>query len=625
MKKIMLSVFSSILYLGTVAQVENHLNNNESPKTTLFRATNKFSLNTSSLIGGLTMGILNGNNASGNPGFINLVENNYLFFGTNNTERVRILNTGQVGIGTSTPMTLFDVNGQATVRTLLLNSMLNRVVVADSNGTLFYRDASDFMGGGGGADSDWLGAGTGQMFAGDVNDRVTIGTTSTTFKFEVFNDFVNNNIATAGFFRTNATGKSGEAAGIRGLVFNGNGVKFGVQGRSINNDASGANNVGVLGSGESIGSSSSNLGVIGQAFGNANMANIGVRALTNPNAPVQMGVQANASGGLITIQNLGIRSIAQTSESGASIAENAGVRAEGWHSPGVVNNYGLRALAITAASGIPGSLLINYGLFATASGSTTGVQRAGFFQGDVEITGAIINPSDKKLKQDIQPLKNALSIVNQLTPTTYEYKPEFYTKMGLARGKQWGFIAQDLQQVLPELVYNSMLPAQTDEAGKEINPAMEYKSVSYIQLIPILVQAIKEQQTLIENTQQQNETLREELAQLKSAIISTEKREGSSSIISTFGDLEQNQPNPFNQATTIKYQLPIHYNEAFIFIYDMSGKQLKKIQLKDKSTEKRVEKGEVKLNANEFLPGIYIYVLIIDTKEVNSKKMIITD
>jgi len=538
---------------------------------------------------------------------------------------MRILRTGEIGIGITTPITLLDVNGQLTVRSLLMDTTLNRVVVADATGTLFYRDAASLVQGGG-ADDDWLGAGTGQMFAGDVNDQVTIGATSTTFKFEVFNDFVNNNISTASFFRTIATGKSAQAAGVRGLVLNGDGFKIGVEGRSINNDnSSTSSNVGVRGSAESIGSSFSNIGVRAEAIGNATDINIGVQAIVDPNSPIQIGVRSVTRSGLSTVQNLGVRSIAQVNEAGANVSENAGVRAEGWHSPGVVNNYGLRALAITAASGIPGSPLINYGLFATASGSTTGVQRAGFFQGDVEITGIIINPSDKKLKQDIQPLKNALSIVNQLTPTTYEYKPEFYTKMGLARGKQWGFIAQDFQQVLPELVYNSMLPAQTDETGKEINPAMEYKSVSYIQLIPILVQAIKEQQTLIENTQQQNETLREELVQLKSVIISTEKREGSSSLISTFGNLEQNQPNPFNQATTIKYQLPILYNEAFIFIYDMSGKQLKKIQLKDNSTLKTGEKGEVKLNANEFLPGIYIYVLMIDNKEVNSKKMIITD
>jgi len=86
MKKIIFLALGVATMLSAFAQVENHLNNNESPKTTLFRVTNKFSLNSPPLVGGLTMGILNGNNAFGNPGFLNLVENNYLFFGTNNLE-----------------------------------------------------------------------------------------------------------------------------------------------------------------------------------------------------------------------------------------------------------------------------------------------------------------------------------------------------------------------------------------------------------------------------------------------------------------------------------------------------------------------------------------------------------
>lgn len=51
----------------------------------------------------------------------------------------------------------------------------------------------------------------------------------------------------------------------------------------------------------------------------------------------------------------------------------------------------------------------------------------------------------------------------------------------------------------------------------------------------------------------------------------------------------------------------------------MTGKQLKRIQLKDNG------KGSVILNANEFFPGSYIYTLLIDNQEVSSKKMIITD
>jgi hypothetical protein len=55
--------------------------------------------------------------------------------------------------------------------------------------------------------------------------------------------------------------------------------------------------------------------------------------------------------------------------------------------------------------------------------------------------------------------------------------------MGFDKGSQFGFIAQEFEKVIPELV-------RTDKDG--------YKSIDYVKLTPILVVAIQEQQKQIE-------------------------------------------------------------------------------------------------------------------------------
>lgn len=79
--------------------------------------------------------------------------------------------------------------------------------------------------------------------------------------------------------------------------------------------------------------------------------------------------------------------------------------------------------------------------------------------------------SDITLKENIDPIFNALTIIDRLNPVNFNWKDN-----GV---KAYGVIAQEIEQVLPNIV-------ETKNDG--------IKSVSYIQLIPILIQAIKEQQ-----------------------------------------------------------------------------------------------------------------------------------
>ncbi|MCF2491454.1 tail fiber domain-containing protein [Dyadobacter sp. CY347] len=91
--------------------------------------------------------------------------------------------------------------------------------------------------------------------------------------------------------------------------------------------------------------------------------------------------------------------------------------------------------------------------------------------------------SDARLKRNVQMLDNGLKIVSKLKPVSYEKKEAInnseYNK------KEIGFIAQEVQKILPQLV------TEGKDADKTL--ALDYNS-----LIPVLTRAIQEQQQLIE-------------------------------------------------------------------------------------------------------------------------------
>ncbi|MDL2241273.1 T9SS type A sorting domain-containing protein, partial [Bacteroidales bacterium OttesenSCG-928-K22] len=83
--------------------------------------------------------------------------------------------------------------------------------------------------------------------------------------------------------------------------------------------------------------------------------------------------------------------------------------------------------------------------------------------------------------------------------------------------------------------------------------------------------------------------------------------------------LHQNSPNPFHENCKINYYLAESTKNAVINIYDMNGKQLKSIKLY------QLGNGYITINGNEFNPGVYLYILIVDGQRVDSKQMILTN
>ena len=156
----------------------------------------------------------------------------------------------------------------------------------------------------------------------------------------------------------------------------------------------------------------------------------------------------------------------------------------------------------------------------------------------------------------------------------------------------FGVSAQELLEIYPNLV----------KEGQD-----GYLAVNYTELIPVLIRSIQE--------------LKQELDVVKG---SGESRMTQSA---AFTDLElqrlaknvlyQNTPNPFKGQTTIRFQLADNPMNAAICIFDMTGKMLKKLPISSGETS-------VAVNGWELGEGMFLYTLLVNGQEIDTKRMIIT-
>ncbi|MBS1764188.1 MAG: tail fiber domain-containing protein [Bacteroidetes bacterium] len=112
-----------------------------------------------------------------------------------------------------------------------------------------------------------------------------------------------------------------------------------------------------------------------------------------------------------------------------------------------------------------------------------------------------LNVSDEKLKTNIKTIPNALQMVQKMRGVFYNYRTEEYKPLNLSATTQTGFIAQELEKVLPSAVRNTAIPYDIDPVTTEKegrSGSYSVKAVSYADVIPVLVEAIKEQQAQIE-------------------------------------------------------------------------------------------------------------------------------
>jgi hypothetical protein len=104
-----------------------------------------------------------------------------------------------------------------------------------------------------------------------------------------------------------------------------------------------------------------------------------------------------------------------------------------------------------------------------------------YVQGNAFSTGTW-NSSDIRFKKNIKTIENSLEKVMKTRGVTFEYRMEEFRDYRFAEGRRAGFIAQEIEEIFPEVV-------SVDANG--------YKSINYSEFIPLLLEALKEQQNTI--------------------------------------------------------------------------------------------------------------------------------
>ncbi len=218
-----------------------------------------------------------------------------------------------------------------------------------------------------------------------------------------------------------------------------------------------------------------------------------------------------------------------------------------------------------------------------------------------------LTTSDARCKTDIEPLEDIGSQLRDIVPVSYTLVQETGAenqdapagaprKSGAQQNTQhqYGFLAQDVREVYPELVYE-------DSEGM--------LSIDYTGFIPILVDAIQNLQTTVEAQAATIEALQNKNPEAQS--IHDED--------SVVASLSQNRPNPFRASTVINCVLPEDVSDAFLCVYDLNGNQKMRRNISGRGSV------DITIEGNTLNAGMYIYTLIADGIEIGSKRMILTD
>jgi len=244
---------------------------------------------------------------------------------------------------------------------------------------------------------------------------------------------------------------------------------------------------------------------------------------------------------------------------------------------------------------------------------------AGLFEGDVEITGTLINPSDARFKTNINTISSALNTIEQLHPVTFDFVSQ--QGLSLPNGNQYGLIAQEVEQILPDVVTSEIIPAKFDALGNMTSDTIMFKGVNINAFIPIAlkgIQELKHQNDSLKTIISTYESRFTSIENMLSQCCSQQNRTMQSDVNATIQisadptmnkqtQLYQNRPNPFNVKTTFAYTLGEGGNVELI-VEDSYGRLVATLVSQNQTP------GEysVDWNAENITAGIYFYSLKVN-------------
>lgn len=335
--------------------------------------------------------------------------------------------------------------------------------------------------------------------------------------------------------------------------------------------------------------SSSNSNIYGGQF-NASASNqaIGLRGIAN-NSYTCIGVYGDANSGTRTIGILGSTYYGTVGAGvyGTVYGDTGGALTTGVYA-GFFNGNVKATGSIVAGSTIQGALL---GESASSSNSSEGGQSLRGISMANNLSGLNVTTYQKErpampVEETIFDLDGDSSKVME-TPEPDIIDEQFYTK------SHYALDADRLEEIFPDLVY-------VNKDGSKV--------INYVEMIPLLVQSINELNEKIE-------VLEGQASGRKAAAVRGTTGIDNSSI--SQNKLYQNTPNPFKEKTTIHFTLADDARNAYICIFDMAGKPVKKLPVS-------AGMDSVSFGGYEIGEGMFLYSLIVNGQEVDTKRMIIT-
>ncbi len=294
--------------------------------------------------------------------------------------------------------------------------------------------------------------------------------------------------------------------------------------------------------------------------------------------------------------------------------------------------FGLRGVAGNCTSGYNFGVLgalqgsqAGAAIFGTTSGKTLGLRvderYAGYFDGNVKVTGSlqgnVVNSAEVNAKstQTLRPINSALDGIASANPFMYIVRtqvPGIGTGVVPDSATLTGTVAPTSD---PVVSFGKSYYALDVNAVKQSFPALIIKDaqgneyVNYTQLVPILVQAIKELKTELDD-------LKETVASSGTRKVNAATNIATNTLDEGWGSISQNTPNPFTGQSTVRVSVPDDASDAYIDILTLNGASVKRIPVSNGLSE-------VSLSSFEFAPGTYLYTLVVNGKVSETRRMIV--
>ncbi len=234
------------------------------------------------------------------------------------------------------------------------------------------------------------------------------------------------------------------------------------------------------------------------------------------------------------------------------------------------------------------------------------------------------NISDGRYKKNVREDVKGLEFINKLRPVTYNLDVNGLSeRLNEKRGRDTNEKLKAAVSDKEKIIYSGFIAQEVETAANETGydfsgvdkPKNENDlyGLRYAEFVVPLVKAVQE-------LSKQNDDLQKQIDELKSKmdVSGTTGNTGGAMSIGNVASLEQNMPNPFNDQTIIRYNIPQGTGTATLQISDMKGNVVKTYSIL------QAGQGGLIIHAEDLTSGTYQNTLIVDGERVDTKPMIIT-